>query len=395
MLRKFLEHIIAIEFILFSGGVRFFMANQSYAMLVLLITSFIWLALNKWKIGKPFSFNLKITLIICVWVCLNVFFINTDIKNKSYLIYIILPLSCCICISLLDFYSFRNLFFKYLTILSSVSIIVQLIHDYIGIETTLFTINDINYHLNFGIFNTEWGTNRLSSIFWEPGQYQIILIFCLCLFVDELRDLSRWYTNFKKFSIILIALLMTQSTAGYITLMLLIFFIMAFPKTKKRSIKILISFILGCSISYVIFTSDAVQNKLNKESHGAEVSYNVRMADNLGCLRLAMENPYFGAGISTITASNKLLQYDSVTSSNGWLFNAACLGIIYPLFILTVLYWGIRRIVFGMPPILIWLVLIISQANESFTMLPYMWMFIFQYGSYNSNIFKYGTNNKS
>lgn len=393
MLKKKLEHIIAIEFILFSGGVKFFMANQSLAMLIMLLTTVLWFAANNWKIKKSISFNLKLAFTICIWVCLNVFFINPDIRNKSYLIYIILPITCCGCISFLNFYRFRTLYFRYLTILSAVSIVVQLLHDYLGIGTTEFTINNITYHLNYGIFNTEWGTHRLSSIYWEPGQYQIVINYCLCLFVDELRDLSKWRNNLKKFSVLIIALMMTQSTTGYLTFMLLLFSILIFPKAPKKPLKVLISLTLGCIISYTIFTSNAVQNKLNQESYGDQVSYNVRVADNLGCLKLAIEKPFFGAGISTKTASKKLTQYDSITSSNGWLFNAASLGFIYPLFILIILYYGIRRINYGLPTILIWGVLVIAQANESFTMLPYMWMFVFKYASYNylSNKYRYGT----
>lgn len=386
MLKKALEHLIAIEFIVYSGGVKSFMSSQRDAMIVMLVTAFVWFIINKEKKKDIFSYNIKLYGFIFIWVFINVFFINTDIRDKTYLTYLLIPLACCICISLLSFQRFRTLFFLYLTILSAISIVVQLLHDYGGIGATEITINNVVYHFSYGIFNTEWGTHRLSSIYWEPGQYQVVLIFTLCLFVDELRDISRLQVNVRKFFILILALIMTYSTTGYLALMILFFSIFAFPKNSKHSWKIILSIGLGFCLAYLIFMSNAVQNKINKESQGDEISYNVRLADNLGCLRLALDYPFAGAGISTRTASKKLLQYDSMTSSNGWLFVAASFGMIYPIILLLALFLGIKRMKLGTPTILIWVTLVLSQANEGFTMLPYMWMFIFKYKSYSNNI---------
>ena len=88
-----------------------------------------------------------------------------------------------------DFENFRFKLLKYLAYLSFISIIVQVWHDYFGLGSTFVNIpgND-GWAMSLYFFNTEWGENRLASIFWEPGQYQIVLIFVMGLFYKEMLD---------------------------------------------------------------------------------------------------------------------------------------------------------------------------------------------------------------
>lgn len=53
--------------------------------------------------------------------------------------------------------------------------------------------------LQIFVINCGEGSNiyRLSSIYWEPGQLQIVIFFVLMLFADELADLTKVRDNTK------------------------------------------------------------------------------------------------------------------------------------------------------------------------------------------------------
>ena len=74
--------------------------------------------------------------------------------------------------------------------------------------------------LQIFVINCGEGSNiyRLSSIYWEPGQLQIVIFFVLMLFADELADLTKVRDNLRKFSPMLVALFFTLSTTAYLTL---------------------------------------------------------------------------------------------------------------------------------------------------------------------------------
>ena len=239
-------------------------------------------------------------------------------------------------------------------------------------------------------FNVDWGENRLSSIYWEPGQFQIVIMFVLCLFIDELRDFSRLRQNIRKFGILILAMFMTFSTTGYLSLGLLFFVVILFSTlNKKYKLLIPFSLIVSCVIAMFIWNTSVVQEKLaQSEDRSEETSYAIRMADNLALLEIAKSSPVFGEGMETRTFEVLSLKYGNRTSSNGWLWTAASNGFPYLIFMLICIYMGIRRMNLGIPNIVILGLLLLSQANEYATFFPYIFIYIFKFRDYKKLVYE-------
>lgn len=376
---KILRNILPLEFLLFSGALRFSESYPRSCMLIFLLTSY-WV----YKKGKhKNSINKPIIIFIIVWTFYNHLFINNDINSNFYLVNILYPLGAYFAISSFSLNEFKQYLLKYLTLISAISIVIHLSHVYLHLPSTLTNIGDKTYGLNGYFFNTDWGENRLASIYWEPGQYQIIILFTLCLFANELSDFNKIFENFKRFGIIIAALLLSTSTTGYIAFMVLILGIILFsPQNKKYKIIIPLSILTSVFAIYFIWNSDVVQDKLNQANEqNDKTSFAIRYMDNYALLKIIEDSPITGVGIETKTFSNLSYKYGNLTSSNGWLWTGATNGSVYLLIILLCIFRNLKKMNFKIPIIFIYLTILISQANEYGTFYPMLYIYIFQFSN--------------
>ena len=385
---KLLEKIVIWEFLLFSGGLRFSGEYPRLSMILFVITSFCLYRYNKGMRISPF--NLRILFISVAWVLINHLIVNTDLNSNFYMHAILYPIGSCLAISSFNLGRFKKLLLKYLSILAVLSIIVQVLHVFLHIPSTLSLIGSKYFGMCCYFFNVDWGENRLSSIYWEPGQFQIIIMFVLCLFIDELRDFSRLRQNISKFGILILAMFMTFSTTGYLSLGLLFFVIILFSTlTKKYKLLIPFSLIVSCVIAIFIWNTSVVQEKLaQSKDRSEETSYAIRMADNLALFEIAKSSPIFGEGMETRTFEVLSLKYGNRTSSNGWLCTAAYNGFPYLIFMLICIYMGIKRMNLGIPSLAVLGVLLLSQANEYATFFPYIFIYIFKFRDYKKLVYE-------
>lgn len=374
-----LKNIVIIEIILYSGGVRFFGQYAGICMILFIITSFIL----HFKVNKKIlpAYNLKLFFFIVLWPIFNHLFINNDIKSIAFINYVLFPIGSYFAISSFNFYEFRELLYSYFNKLCIISIVVQLLHVFGGLNSTISNIGNKDYGMLMYFFNVDWGENRLSSIYWEPGQFQILIFFIICLYCDSF--FNNIIQNLKKFSFLLLALFMTFSTTAYLTFAILLFSIITFsPISKKTKILFPILAMFGGVLFYLIWNSDTVQDKLELRNETGKNSYTIRYDDNLSLLKMSSENPIFGTGFDTKTFQKYSKKYNNETSSNGWFLASATNGIIFILIILYNFYLGIKRMNPQIPTVLIFFILFISQCNEYAIFFPYIYMYIFRFKSY-------------
>ena len=374
-MKKYLEQILVAEFLLFSGGIVFCQLYPNLVLVLFVLTSFLYYSLYVKRNSKSIFHNLKILLCLILWILLVQFVFVGERSNNRDLVYILNPLGVFFVLSTISFSRFRRILLRILTILCAISIIVQ-----IGYVLKIFPTSSLilpgkftPYYMCFYFFNVGWGgeTSRLSSIYWEPGQFQIIILYTLCLFVDQLRILSEWKKSLKKFGILVLALLMMSV------------FFYSKAKKKKNLLTYLMTGIVGLFIALALWNSDTVQDKLNQRNDVSErTSYAIRMSDNLACLNITLSSPIYGYGIDTKSIKRQLIINESETSSNGWLYTSACLGIPYLLFLLICIYKRLRDMNLGIPVVVIWAVLVLSQCNEYATFFPITYMYIFKFVNY-------------
>ena len=331
--------------------------------------------------------NLTIFVLFTVWITIDTLFLNHFSNNNLFLQFIFFAFgTACLCSSC-DFYTFRNKILKVLSVIMLCSIIVQIGHDYIGLfPHRLVTMRGFPRYMSAYFFQTIWGVgnNRMSSIYWEPGQCQIVITYVLCLFLDELRNISNIRNWLKKFAIPIIALLCTKSSMGYIVLCLLIIYIFIFSDiVRKHKSLIPLSLIMGFLMALYLFRGDVIQDKLAQRDATERNSFTIRLADNLAMIEVSKEKPIIGFGIGSEIAEDHLSINGDSTSSNGWLKTAVWLGYPFVLWLIFLMYRGIRRIERSkMISVIILFILFLSQCNESAIYYPYIYMYIFVFKSY-------------
>jgi hypothetical protein len=390
---KWILYLFCFEILCFSGGQRFDVENQIPTLLIWLVTCFIAFlnSEREYRIEEWFVGVIPV-LFLMVWMLISTVVVNifSDFFFLSYLLY---PLGMVISLYSFDFYKVRDCLLRLLSLIMIVSIIVHIGYNLEIIPAELEGDADKTLAMSLYYFNVGWGNfeniplTRFSSIYWEPGQCQIVIMYVLVLFSDDIQNhIYDIAYLLKKYGILLLSILLTGSTTGYIVFALFVSGLLLFNGNmlnQRRILPLFLSAILAIGIFSFFYLSDVVQSKLElSESLNDENSYAVRMADNFACFSVAIENPVFGLGVNSAELNAELEAYGNTTASNGWLFSAAQMGFVYIIVMIVAMYMNIRRMNFGILTIVPLIILILSQANEYATYLPIAWMYCCPFGTY-------------
>ena len=392
-MQNWILYIFCFEILCFSGGQRFDVENQIPTLLIWLVTCFtaflnseIEYRIEEWFVGViP-------VLFLMVWMLISTVVVNifSDFFFLSYLLY---PMGIVISLYCFDFYKVRDCLLRLLSLIMLVSIIVHIGYNLEIIPAELDGDADKTLAMSLYFFNVGWGSfeniplTRFSSIYWEPGQGQIVIMYVLVLFSDDIQNhIYDIAYLLKKYGILLLSILLTGSTTGYIVFALFVSGLLLFNGNmlnQRRILPIFLSAILAIGIFSFFYLSDVVQAKLElSESLNDDNSYAIRMADNLACFTVAIDNPIFGMGINSVELNAELEAYGNTTASNGWLFSAAQMGFVYIIVMFIAMYMNIRKMNFGILTIVPLIILILSQANEYATYFPITWMYCCPFGTY-------------
>ena len=362
--------------ILLSGSVRFYM-EFGYILiplfLLLSIILFLWFGKNR---KMP---NVLLLTFLILFPLFNISFLNTSLASNLAYSCILFTLASYFTIISIKFNKFRQVWLSLINFLCLISIVVQIFHDLGNLIPSDLDIRGRLTTLYF--FNCDWGEHRLSSIYWEPGQFQVLLIVTLCLFTDELCKLKEYKLLLRKFGLIILALVMTLSTTGYLCLMILMFSIFNFSSHLKISLdkRLLYSFLSILTLS-ALWASEPVQMKLDQSKELDEnSSASIRLADNIALLRTISDAPLLGLGLDTVQQNHAKIRYGNKSSSNGWLNAASAYGVIYVGCILITIFIRIKSMPRGISAPVIWLTLVVTQSNEYLIFFPYMYLFIFNF----------------
>ena len=392
MKTKFL-YLLCFEFLLFSGGVVTSVGHASLCMIIWALSCFLYYYSYHKNDKFILSGNIKMYALIIYWIFVATFVINDP--NADF--YITAPIFYAIGVVFLctveTFDNFRNNLLKCANILFLVSIVVHLGHSFGIIPAKDIIIGGTPTTLSFYLFHTEWdagqvsslGIHRFSSVYWEPGQAQIVIMFVLLLFTDDIKEnLLRFKYILSKYGILILALILTQSSAGYLVFMLYFSCVLLFNNTfKKKKYLRPVFGILAIVFAFLMFNSSVVQDKFDQRNEKSEdTSYAIRMRDNLVCYEIVSENPFFGCGLGSRDLEFQLSKRGSLTSSNGWLLTGAQVGFPYLLFIFFCMFKRIKQMNLEIPTLLLLLTLVLSQCNEAFTYFPYIWIYVFKFKTY-------------
>lgn len=374
----FLDYLGVIILVLTSDAICFlYTLKPLFAFLAFFIYSIC--RYIKTKPSPVYNVSIRYFIILGFSILLNVFVVNTNTTGNNGI-----AIFTCLIASYLFFtsYTFQRFREVYLDVIFAITIIgipIFLMAELGLLPLTRITTFEGASRLQFSIFSVGWTDlhHRFAGIWHEAGACMIFLNIALLLYSTPIRNseiinkATKW-----KLIIIVIGVLTTQSTTGYLAFMAIIVYSFL-PKIKNTSVKTKIFYIiLIIGACYYIFNSDVIVNKFAQDSsEGAQTSYAIRRMDNLSMLTMAIENPIFGYGYQTVEFDNRASYLGNITSSNGILYMAACAGIWWIVLYVLFLYKNIKRLGFS-TPLFVVAIFILLQCNERFVELPISYVFL-------------------
>lgn len=382
-IRKSINYLNIILIILLSNTVYFGLINRKSTLVVFIFTTIIALLINNINLKKE---NIIILSILSISIIMSVL-LNIDIVDKTYIINTIQNLIILwlvgICIGYIEKQYFINKFINIICFFSVISIVCIFISNFIPQYSSFFyKSNEYAHHTYLISPFYMWGNTELwtrnSGPFWEPGAFQgfinIAILFILTSNIN-IRNMN------IKLIILVITLLTTQSTTGYILFVLnIIFFGGEILRKLKRNnllLKIFMVVIFTLGIT-VIFTSNNVEEKFTSEENP---SATIRANDAINSIKLVSERPLRGIG----SGEFKNKQEKSVgvrNNSNGLLLMIYIDGILFSILYIYFLFIGIKEKFIEIKNIKILLLVmnfVILYLTEGLVWLPFFIVFLFKF----------------
>lgn len=360
------------------SGSYLYWGYATFLLLLSLLYTFLTFFYSKSFIKVAFFRSFSFIYIILVILCLMLW----GIDDNTYLTYLIVPLFSYNYFKLTTFLDFKEKWLDITAVISLWSIISFSLFIFDIFDPQTIMMGDHKFDLLFGI-NIRASESRLCGVSFEPGVFQILLIYTLLMWVKNIRF---WYfTNLTKIKLLIcvVALLTTQSTMGYLGLIVVFGAIVASGGYVKRHFqKVIVLFMLFLPLTYIIYTSSIVQDKLN-ESDGNE-SYSIRIIDTMASWRMIEDSPILGNGIGKRWA-NIAESYGNITNSNGVLNMISRLGVFWIVFYSYYAIKSCRKNRYDIIPIYYVLAVLIPLLNEDIAYTPLAFIFVSEFKKYPRN----------
>lgn len=385
--KKF-DYFIATLFILTSGSVFWVSAlRPARAYIFLLLIAAINVVRKKRNLNKSWHFIL-IVVVMCI---INAIILQRRYEDNSMLGYIVCIIAAYLIISQYDFYYFVKLLTNVLVVILAFGIPIYLLCSfgllpYHLVETNRGPSLMSGYIFTIGLL---YPFGRFSGIWHEPGACQIILNTILWLNFKKIQNWDLTKHDKIKFTIIIIGILLSQSTGGYLVLISFLAAIGLTTKIRNRHrivIYLFLCFSMICTV-IALYNNDVIQKKLFVESSQESVSKRIRMQDAISLIKTANDYPIIGAGIGTDLLNKTSKSYGNRTSSSGLLHFTASLGYPWLALFLIFCFLRIRNMDIGMASWFLFASIIMLETNENYIEYPISSLFIFKFHSYNSKLF--------
>ena len=318
-----------------------------------------------------------------VWAVVSTVFVNKKADN-SFTYFISYPMGMLLAIPYIKFDKFKSYLLTCLNVLMFISIIVHVGYNLHIIPVSQFYFND-SLRTVCLFFFAFWDDSmigfvpftRFCSIYWEPGMCQIVIMFVLVLFTEDIRrNIFNLKHIIKRYGILILSIILTGSTMGYLVFSAFVAGLLLFTPHVSHNKRLLPIYILvAIGFVAIVASSSVVQNKIGSEDAENYKSTAVRLADNYACMSVALENPFWGLGVKSEELDDALYSEGNITASNGWLFTAAQLGVVYVLVLLFAIGKNLIQMKFCVPFLFPLLILVTTQSNEAMTYFPYMWIY--------------------
>ena len=320
------DYIAILLLILSSGTAYFYLYHAGITLLMLLGFSFLYSFLRERK------YHLNLFLIVySVLIPVNYLLYSYDMNLIGDVIMLV---STYIIVSSLNYNRFRRELLDLTVILCVISIILEALFVMGRITPVLY--GDTGYSGLFGHYifafhafgGGMWGMNtQLYGIFWEPGIYQMLLNICLLFNLDLFdKDITIPYKRIK-LAILILALVLTRSTTGYLTFGTIIigYLFNKSSYSNSKTSKVLVALSLMTFYAVVTYSS-VVADKFSEDN----ASYLARSNDWVALWNVIKEHPILGSGVHSKLYIQLASKYGMTGSqSAGILLQTAQFGVLW------------------------------------------------------------------
>jgi hypothetical protein len=316
-----------VLWIIYSSSVLF----RGYENLVissffLLLFTFILIFQLKIKLDKKYLlYSLGIILPIIISLILN----NDFQLYLGYLKLVFIIILASLIPSLMSYDDFSDYYIKWMVTLSAASLsiygILLIYPSIVSGFPTIHGYSETNKYYNLWLYAyriTESKIYSNSSIFWEPGAFQVCLNLAL---IFELH--KNQFKHLHKILLFMVCIITTFSTTGYICLLIIIFIqfikhhmIMVHYKNMKRN-KIYFRMFIGLMVIGGLYSNVLEKVYITKFSSD-NYSYFSRSIGTLVDLKIFTKAPLIGVGTSgykslvpTIALNNYFIEMGGSTNS--------------------------------------------------------------------------------
>jgi hypothetical protein len=339
--KKILESFAVLWIIVSSGSLYFMVLNMTTCMIILALIAFMYLIMY-FRIS---STNLKVFFfILCLLTLDYIFNIENGFSAKDAAILLIRLSSLMIIQSCITADNFKRLYIKIMVIYAVVSLVCFFYVTILSHNTLPFlkiSSNNINGFIYTFYYTLGWTNigifNRNAGFFWEPGGYQIFINVALLFLISD-QNISfgkkeKW--NIFSLVILVITIISTLSTTGYICFALVILYALLIK--RKRSLNIKLKILVLLSI-VALFIAENYLGVISNKIGNIHSSYSTRSNDTIEGYKVVLNSPVWGFGFFNTIQSSMLAQYGIINNSNGFAGLVISIGIPLSLLYLYTFY---------------------------------------------------------
>lgn len=385
-----LDKLVAWIFVFTTGSLCWALNYTSICFLfyLLLAIANFFVRKNKTPLRPDVSFFYIVSISIIALI--STILIGGKYGNNAMFGYIVIMVGSYLIISQYNFYYFRRLILDVLYYISLIGIPVFLLNELEVLPTITVVLRDGISHVLFFIYHLGWPKifHRYAGIWHEPGACQILYNMILILYID---NFIKWQWNkgeLKRIIVIIISVLLSMSTTGYLIFILLMVYCGFRAKFGGKYRWILKPIILLTSIivSLIMFNSDVVSNKLDEDPEtGLEATSKIsRLNENLNMFEAFSEKPILGWGLGSKEQINYFVRGGNDGQSNGFLYLMSAWGSVWLIVFLITLFISTNKIFRNLPTtIFVVLLYIILFCSERYLEYPIAYLLLIKFKTYN------------
>lgn len=385
------DYILVLLIILSSKTVYFGLihARTTYSLFgIILIICMFFMGENKLKFNAQNAYLfIAVFMLAVIQAALNLSNVNAAYINTAIVTYMPFLFGLLLAKLITD-ESYIEKYVNIFSIISIISLICFAIAVYKPIIAWVISKQVLfNDHLyNISPFYT-WGWNthifsRNSGPFWEPGAYQGFLLIGMLFILFRKERITRFAR--VKFILLLITMLTTASTTGYIATIIMVLFLyrrienLLVKNKKRRDRLILKGFIAILVVGVVLFI--AFSGNIGEKFSDTNISGLTRQRDITKSFAMVLDRPVFGYAF-TNARSIRQSQLGIENNSAGLFILMYTCGLPFTIYYLFLMFRGVARYMKpdnSLEKTVLFIFMIILHLTESVWWLPVYVMFLYK-----------------